>query len=500
MSSERTRVILIFAVVAVIAGGAGFWFIKIYRPGQVRKDAQAEILGWETRWKAARDCLLGNAPASSKTAEALAIRELSPDPWNREGCTPLIGKLTRGDAFDSGIADVEHAWAELDSAATKAAAAFATHITSRELPDDPLPAALDALDAARAKLRAAADLPPPEQNGKPLPLAQIVPIDDAGEPIERIETDSIPSAHGVVQYGRTPSHVVQITLTAGGAPKVARLGPGSRRGVPDGSWGAVPGETELHAGAFDVEGAMASPTTLKGAPSTAVLAALGTLADAVIVSADEKQLSVSHALAPGRTIKITNVGATTDVDGRAAVVWLAPDKKAHAQIVKPGADEPEVELGDMIGGAEMCLTRDRAWLTTVQILAFGGDQPVFHGPVANGFLIGCTADVAVTRDGGSPQRYTICGAECRQSKSPAGNRIATVAVIGGKLIAIAEHGGVLAMWREDGIQTYYALPEQARLVIAHEWPAMAMTDGKVIDVLAKGKKTFEIVRVPATAK
>ncbi len=499
MSSERTRAILIFGVVALVAGGAGFWFVKIYRPAQVLKDAQEEIAGWETRWRFARDCLLGPTPGSSKTAEALAIRELMPDPWNAGSCTPLISKLTRGEAFDSGVADVEHAWAELDQAATKAAAAFAEHVANPRLEVDPLPDALDALDAARAKLRAAAKLPPDAATGKPLPAAQVVPIADGAEPLERLDLDAIPSAHGMVSFGHTPSHVVQVTLAAGAAPAVAKLGPGSRRGVPDGSWGAVPGETELKAGAFDVEGAMAAPQVVKAAPSKQVLAALGSLAQGVLVSADDKQLAITHALAADKPRKIGNAAVATDVDGRAAVVWIDDKQVTRAQIIQPGGDEPEVELGDALAGAEMCLTRDRAWLTTTRYVAFGGGQPVFHGAESSGLLIGCTADAAISRDGGSPQQFTICtGESCRKAVSPAGVRLATVTVIGGKLVALAAHANVLGVWREDGSKTFYALPEPARLVLAREWPAMAMTDGKVIDVLARGKQTLVIVRVPAS--
>ncbi|HEX7703499.1 MAG TPA: hypothetical protein VF403_22320, partial [Kofleriaceae bacterium] len=68
---------------ALLAGGGGYYFFKIYSPAQTKKSAQAEIDRWEARWKSARDCLLGPTPGSSKTSEALAIREMNPDPWNR---------------------------------------------------------------------------------------------------------------------------------------------------------------------------------------------------------------------------------------------------------------------------------------------------------------------------------------------------------------------------------------------------------------------------------
>ena len=36
-----------------------------------------------------------------------------------------------------------------------------------------------------------------------------------------------------------------------------------------------------------------------------------------------------------------------------------------------------------------------------------------------------------------------------------------------------------------------------RLVHVREWPLLALTDGKVIDVLARGANGYVIVRVPA---
>src|SRR5688572_5376091 len=158
--SERGRVVMIFAAVAVVAGGAGFYFLKGYQPAQALKAAQAEIGSWETtRYQEARACLLGKTPGSTKTSEALAIREMAPDPWDRGKCTPLVSKLSRGEANDTGVEAVEVAWTELDKAAQKTALAFAKHVgSSTTLDDDPLPGALDELDAARSKLRAAAEL------------------------------------------------------------------------------------------------------------------------------------------------------------------------------------------------------------------------------------------------------------------------------------------------------------------------------------------------------
>src|SRR4051812_6386920 len=145
------RVVLIFTVVLLLAGGAGYWFFKIHTPAKELQAAQGEVTAWEARFQGARDCLLGKTPGSAKTSEALAIHEMAPDPWDRGKCTPLIGKPTRGEADDTGVPAIEKAWGELDKSAQKAAAAFATHVSSSTtLLDDPLPAALDGLDDARS--------------------------------------------------------------------------------------------------------------------------------------------------------------------------------------------------------------------------------------------------------------------------------------------------------------------------------------------------------------
>ena len=84
--SERSRVLLVLLIIAAVAGGAIFYFFKIHRPAQDLKNAQEELAGWEKRYQETRACLLGKNPGSSKTSEALAIREMvgnTDDPWDR---------------------------------------------------------------------------------------------------------------------------------------------------------------------------------------------------------------------------------------------------------------------------------------------------------------------------------------------------------------------------------------------------------------------------------
>jgi hypothetical protein len=510
MSSERSRVVLIFAAVAAVAAGGGFYFFKVYQPAQVKKDAQEQITRWETRFTAVRDCLLGEKPGSQKTSEALAIREMNPDPWNRGACTPLIGKLSRGDEPDTGIKDVEGAWVELDKAASKAASAFATHIvSSTTLKQDPLPAALDELDAARAALRKAAGMPVLDQAGKPLRAATIVPVDDGDATLKEIEVQTKPSAHGLIVFGKSrKDRDVEIALHTGGAPKVAPA-TGVLRSVPDMSWGAVAAPDRVQVGAIDDKGVMQAPSDQKVA-NAQIDAIVGAADNGFVVYNTDKQLVVGRVAKPAAAgsgasstvtwsppVPTTGLQTAIDVDGRAALVWR-DDKQSHGQIVSPAAQEAAIDLGDNPTGAT-CLTNDRAWVSTgTGVLAFGGAKPVVMR--ANPFfvLMGCTNDAAVLRSLDPRKPFLICTDDCRTVNVPAGApELATATAVGGKLVAIASHGGVLGVWHEGGGVEFFGLPEVAEPVMAQDWPAMAMTDGKVIDVLARGAKGFVVIRIPA---
>jgi hypothetical protein len=525
--SDRARIILILLIVALVAGGAGFYFFKIYQPAQDLKAAQSEVNTWEKRYQETRACLLGATPGSSKTSEALAIREMAgpaDDPWDRKTCTALISKLSRGEGEDTGLPTVEQAWTELDKAASKAALAFARHVSeSTTLEHDPLPTALDELDAARNKLRTAAKLPETAGVGKPLPVAQALPIGDGADTLTSLVVDAIPSAHGLVLFGKTANRTVQVVLTAGAAPKAMAVGPSSIRAVPDMTWGATPTPTDVRAGAFDAEGVIATPTTMTLEGPT-IAAVAGTLQDGVVIYGNQAEVVVARAkggvITAAPPTKIEVAEATVDADGRAAFVW-GTRAKTQGQIFKPGsADEPVVELPSL---GRLCMTSDRVWgQKGAAAISFGGGRPVFKkdlGPPAPEHpqvefygtaprpepsepsvpqLQGCTPDAALFHDEANTADVVICSDDCHPVKFPTGAPLfAATTIVGGKLVAIASHGAVLGVWREGAQPVFYGLAEDTSPVLAHEWPAMALTDGKVIDVLARSDKSFVVLRVPA---
>lgn len=536
--SDRGRVLLIFGAVALVAGGAGFYFFKVYQPAQALGDAQVEINGWEARYQEARSCLLGQTPLSTKTSEALAIREMAPDPWDRGKCTPLVSKLSRGVSNDTGVEDVEAAWNELDKAAQAAAIAFAKHTASITTKgEDPLPSALDALDAARTKLRTVAKLPNTQVAGTPLPVAEIIPIADGKEPVSELFMDSVPSAHGFVAFGRTASRQVQVTLAAGAAPKVIRVGSGSIRAVPDLTWGATASRLvargkgksqdstgQVSVGAMNEEGVIATPSLLElTAPmapqdtgfapdviepgeevgSIMLAAAGGSLGEGAIVYGATQTLVVARAKAnvvtADRPIKIDVGTAAMDLDGRIAVVWTTLDKVHRALLLRKGGEEA-FELPASFAGVP-CLTNDRVWVVAnePEVFAFGGGKPLERIAVSGySGLQGCTGDAAIVRTRDRHRDVDICTDRCRKVSVPSGApEYATVTAIGGKLRAVAAHAGVVGVWSEDKPPVFYSLPVKAMPLYAHDDPAMALTDGKVIDVIARGDDKLVLIRLRA---
>jgi hypothetical protein len=218
--------------------------------------------------------------------------------------------------------------------------------------------------------------------------------------------------------------------------------------------------------------------------------------------------------------------AAADTDGRVAVIWGTKDKM-QAQLFEPGkADQPAFEVPSLY---TPCMTRDRVWGQNNGIaISFGGGRPVFQKNLVEFFLggeiqpgvhfrgtesaglpdpqtqaasmvlQGCTPDAAIFRDRRDSRGLIVCADDCKQASLPEGApEYATTAYAKGKVIGIASHGGVLGVWREGAKPQFYGLPEDAHPVLAHEWYALALTNNEVIDVIARGEKTFVVIRIPA---
>lgn len=499
--SDSRRVALIFGAAAALAGGGLYYFFKVYQPKQERAVAATEIEAWEQRLDQVRLCLLGPKPASSRAGEALAVRELAPDVWDRASCTKLIGKLSRGVAEDTGLLKVEHAWMTIDRAAAKVATAFASHVDpSGDAPrkrgnDSPLPAALDDLDAARAELRQAAGMDPPPASGPAaLPAAEIVPLADGADPVTGVSAWLIPSAGGTLGFGTVKGKgEVQLTLVAGAPPRLDRLPPGALRAAPDRAWGAAGLREAVAIAPIDERGAFGAMTTFPVELGARVLIAVGTMASGLVAYAASNHLVIARAagapFALDKPIEVGRMAFALDPAGRGLVAWspLASDGPMHGFIARDGTPPVIVELGDGVP-AQACLTATRGWVAGAgQFVSFDERGAAPH-VLPDHQLVGCTSEGALLhRD--DTTHYAICTDGCRGADL-SGLRPTEIATIaGGKVYAIRARGRVIGVWTEGKPPRFYAT-EQAVT------PTLAMSNGKVIDVLGETEDRAVIVRVP----
>jgi hypothetical protein len=508
MGSDRTKVIVIgmFAAVLVAAAAGGYWFFKIHQPASRLADAQAEIIAWDARWIEMRNCLLGQTPGSSRVSEALAIRELSPDPWERKSCTQLISQLSRGEAEDTRVPAVEEAWRVIDKAAGRVAVSFVSHVdpggdAMRKKPD-PLPVALDELEAAYGALRAAAELGPvkPPMNTKPIPNAQIIPVAFGDKRILSIQEPYIPSRSGMLAFGTVDGAEVQFQFAAGQPPKLTAVGAGMQRAIPDGSWGARALPDAVEIGQLDDQGAMAVPVRLALPGATQVIAVIGAWADGVVVYGAGTQLVIARCksgtctpTAPKPHLVRSMAFATDAVTGDTSLVW-SDEKLSAMHIPASTLDTTLLPLGFHGFPKLVCQTADSTWVQyaiegNVETFEFrsGGHIGVNDDEHA---LMGCSPGGAVLyKDYGEPSYRRCAKGKCDAELIGAQRHRVPVAVTANGLVGVEARGAVLAV-RKGGPTDFYAVPNG--LV-----PLVTMTDGNALDVLAWTADGLVIARVSA---
>src|SRR6185503_6172877 len=105
-------------------------------------------------------------------------------------------------------------------------------------------------------------------------------------------------------------------------------------------------------------------------------------------------------------------------------------------------------------------------------------------------LVGCTAEAALLYDPTSA-RFQVCGDPCR-GVAFGGSQPSGVPVLAGdRVLLIDARDQILGVWRDQGPPIYHAL---GRPVLGVQ---LALSDGKVIDVVANTAEGFVIVRIPA---
>lgn len=507
----KAAVLAIIGVAAIALIGGTYYLIAIYLPAQKRDQARGEIARWEERFAEARACLLGDAPASSDLRQALAIRELAPDPWNRGTCTKLISALSRGEADDTGMPAVEEAWNGIQRAAGTVGAAFLAHVDPEGEPvadrkPERLPAALEELGAAHTALRKAVDLPPPPALAAtpPLPKLELTPLRDGEKPVRSFADWTMPTMGGVVGFGKSDARELQVTL-APGAPAVIRpVGNGVLRTVPDAAWGAGGGPGGVVIGPLDDAGALAPPPAAGPDPRAVkvegrgrVFAVAGTAADGLVVAGGESSLvlvrSQGGKLAADKPLAIAQLAFALDPAGRALVAYNDEAGKLRGFVGRGGAPAPALELGEtQAGGA--CLTGKRGWIAgpeSDQIVSFDAETgAVTPHTYERHDLLGCAAGAALLQKRGAAH-FVVCADQCRVAVI-GGMRPSSIAtLVGDEVVSIVQRDQVLGVWREKGPPRYFALPSP--LIT----PKLALSDGKVIDLVVQDEGGIAILRIPA---
>jgi hypothetical protein len=319
----------------------------------------------------------------------------------------------------------------------------------------------------------------------------------------------MPTMGGVIAFGTSEGRELQMTLLPGAPPVVKPVGNGVLRTVPEAAWGAAGGPEQLLVGALDDSGNLAQGTqgssgdrrALKVEGRGRVFAVAGNAEDGLVVGGGESSLVVVRSqggkLLAEKPVTIEQLAFAMDPAGRVMVAYNdEASGKLHGFVAHGGAPIKPLELGEtQAGGA--CLTSKRGWIAGPE---GGAGAPIVSFDVETGAvtpqtweqhdLLGCSAGAALLQKRNASS-FVVCSDQCRvavlQGMRP--TKIATLAA--DEVVSVAHRDRLLGVWREKGPPRYFLLPEMLRSA------QLALSDGKVIDIVAEVAAGMVIVRVPA---
>jgi hypothetical protein len=320
------------------------------------------------------------------------------------------------------------------------------------------------------------------------------------------------------------------------------VGSGVLRAFPDSTWGARGWLEQIVIGAIDETGGLAGdagplaepgggaattgagragPRIIKVGGTGRVFAVLGTPDDGIIIGGGMHSLVLVRSRAGKLTADkpqlISQIAYSIDPTGRALVAYnddgafgapldVVPDPstgnfgKLHAFVARGAAPARVVDLGEtQVGGA--CFTARRGWIAAADSVQPEGAVPIVSFDLESGAaapqalpehdLIGCTADAALLQQRNT-SRYAVCtDAGCRAASLPGMQPSKHAALAGDELVGIVHRDRVLGVWREKGPPRYFTVRAPLSSL------QLALSDGKVLDVVAQSDAGAVIVRVPA---
>lgn len=184
MSASNKKSWLLVAIGAAAALAAVVYGVRWISRQQTRKVVTEQVDEWERGWLAARACLVGDESTFPGAGHAYLLYEAThtDEPGREQRCEPLIRKLKRPGSESTGVAAVEKSWDNIRETTKKLSNAFVGVIDrSTYSPMGPrrtrLAEALDAMDAAHARLRQDSSMEPLPARGTmapPSPLPEAV--------------------------------------------------------------------------------------------------------------------------------------------------------------------------------------------------------------------------------------------------------------------------------------------------------------------------------------
>jgi hypothetical protein len=476
MASESRKVILIVGAIVVLGVGGALYYLLVVQPQQDRKSAQAEITAWEAHWAETRGCLLGDKPLAADVTDAITARELVAGTTDAAmgDCTRTVGGLGRPPGTDTGVADVERAWSRLELATREVAEAYATHRAS-PLGDNPLPAALDALAAAHAALRAAAGMsPPPPGDGPALTTLAPAPITLDGATVSDlggITVDGTLRGRANVT-GKGPYDITWTTAGLTGAPG-SSLGVGS---VPDHTWQLVVKESdgdEADTMTAVGGGATAATALVERGANLIPLLALGAAQGRIAIYSVDGHLHVARSADAGATWQPSPVPAPDEVafsgsplGDKVTLAWADPAKQPDSLMVLALTTAANA-AGPLPAPTALPAQALATWCTGGALWLVGGTATgytVFANAAPPGVAlsiseprpVACNDQVVVLRGRGGDGAEQACTATACRALPPTGADRA-YGVVGGHVYRADSRGRIVAIWRDAEPPVFYRL-------------------------------------------
>jgi hypothetical protein len=469
MASDSRRLALVIAAIVVLVGGGALYLFLVVLPGKTMEEAREQIVAWDAKWQAARSCLMGDKPLANDVADAMTVRELMAGTTEAAmgDCTPLVAKLRRPAGPASRVNAVEAAWPELERAAARMAEAYVSHSQAPLSVPNPLPPTLVALEAAYAKLRAAAEMSAPSPTAGPaIPGLTPAALVLDGDPVTELAGVSAGGAFRGMGATAKGEHDVVWTADKGLTGTLAADG-GGLRSIPNGTW------------SVDVAGGAGGATLTAGDKKVTIdtsegdvspLLAIGDGAERFVVYVVAGTMKLARSADSGATWAKDAILAAGDVAFTAAptgdrlqLAWTDP--KASPNGLRALDLAPANAKGPLPAPVALAAQDLATWCTAGSLWIVGGTAKgyeVFAGKppgvpvdISQPRPVACNDQRVILR--GSAGIDIVCSATaCTPLADTGAQRV--VGLVGEHVYRADSRAQILAVWRDDEPVTFFRIP------------------------------------------